>query len=401
MRSTTSRSWRDELPVPRDGVRGFSRRAINVNTGPVSDASAFDTRTIGAAVAHAGFSESTVDEAWDRFLQDTPLGHFQQSAIWSEIKEGEGWRVARVVVRQGDVILGGFQILHRRRGIFREGFLNKGPVHRGNDAALLEWLMELIERTARKIRLLVLLAQAPDADTTVVPRQLARGYAANGLGHLITATLCVPLGAQLAPAETRMRKTIQQESRQAVRRGMSVREGSGADIPAFFEMMCITCRRQETQPTPATVEAMQQLWDGFHAKGLARLTLAEYEGRAVAGVFAIRFGQRVTQWKKGWNEEHRDKHPNTLLTFESIQWSEKNGAALYDFVGLDRGYARELLAGTAPKKGLLASRYFFLLGFAAEPHVLPLAYVWFPNPVARAMYRSALPLLRKSGRVQE
>src|SRR5690606_22842791 len=113
-----------------------------------------------------------------------------------------------------------------------------------------------------------------------------------------------------------------------------------------------------------------------------------------------RFGGRVTQWKKGWTEEHREKHPNTLLAVESMQGSEKNGARTVDFVGGDRSYARSLMAGEAPTQSHLASRYFFIVGLGAEPQILPLGHVLIRNPLGRAAYRLSLPVLRKLGHVE-
>jgi len=357
-----------------------------------------DSRAIEGGLATAWISTSITDRAWDDFLQSTPLGHFQQSSMWASVKAGEGWRPVRVLIRQDERIIGGFQILSRPRGWLREGFLNKGPVYGRDEAGLLEWLIQLVARVVKTEGIDLLLSQTPDADQALDARQAAHGYAPDALTRIITATLCVPLGAQLPPVETRMRKTIQQEARQAARRGTVVREGGEADLGAFFAMMCVTCRRQNTQPNPATEESLRRLWNAFHARGLVRLTIADCDGKPTAGVFAIRFGNRVTQWKKGWNEEFREKHPNTLLTYESIRWAEQQGAALYDFVGVDRPFARSIVEGVPPEKGLLASRYFFMMGFGSEAKLLPLGRVLIRNRVFRGAYRAALPALFRLGR---
>jgi lipid II:glycine glycyltransferase (peptidoglycan interpeptide bridge formation enzyme) len=211
----------------------------------------------------------------------------------------------------------------------------------------------------------------------------------------------VQLGPQLAPIEAHFRKTIQQEARQAVRRGVVIREGGVEDIPAFFQMMCVTCRRQKTQPNPPTEVAVRRLYTAFHNRGLARLTIADCDGKPTAGVLAVKFGRRVTLWKKGWNEEFREKHPNTLLTVELIQWAGQQGAELCDFVAMNRQDARALLAGTAVPEGLHGARDLFLLGFGSEPRLLPLGRVWFRRRLVRWAYRAALPLLRRWGRIEE
>jgi hypothetical protein len=361
-----------------------------------------ETRILGAEPAFAWASNSIRDDIWDRFLQNSPLGHFQQSSIWAGIKSSDGWKCARVVVWQNNTILGGFQILIRSRRMLREGFLNKGPVDPAQTDGLLDWLFSLVEVVVKMHRIDVLVAQSPDCDFRSEARMKKSGrYAPNGIAKVITATFCIPLGSSLPQAETRMRRTIRLETRQATKRGVVIREGNATDIPDFFRMMRVTCRRQNSLPNPATEESLLELWNALHAKGLVRLTIADCEGKPTAGLLAFRFGERVTQWKKGWSEEYPEKHPNTLLAVESIRWAEQSGATLVDFVGGDRSYARSLMARESPTQKQLASRYFFIVGLGAEPRMLPLAYVLIRNPIARALYRLLLPVMRQLGRVEE
>lgn len=380
-----------------------STSAPSVAAQPVRDpgASLLASRRVGGAGLEAWISSSACDMAWDEFLQSTPLGQFQQSSIWGEVKGSEGWGTVRVVIWDGDQIIAGFQILTRSRGgILREGFLNKGPVCPSEDPMLHEWLVDLVKAAARKGGIDLLLVQSPDLDSAMDPVEAARGFEANGLTKVITSTLCVPLGNGLAPAQDRMNKTTLKHVRQSGRRGAVVREGDGSGMPHFFRLMGITCQRQNTAPNPPTEAAACTLWEAFHRRGLARLTFADCEGSAVAGLLTLRFGKRVTAWKKGWNEEHGDRHPNTLLSHESILWAEAAGAELYDFVGVGRSFAQALIQQGGVDAGIQASRYFFMLGFGAEPRLLPLARVWLRNPLLRTGYRMALPVLRKRGRVE-
>lgn len=388
-------------------IRPDSRPAV-ISNGHHGDATAakpssptlFDRRQLASGAASASISTSISDDEWDLFLQSTDLGQFQQSSIWATVKASEGWRPVRVIIRQDNRIVGGFQILIRTRKFLREGFLNKGPVYGVAELELLDWMLELVERTAKKHRIHALVVQGPDDDSLFCQLQEQRGYAANGIASIITATFCIPLGNGLAPVESRMRRSLRLEARQALRRGVAIRKGTAEDIPLFFQLMRDTCRRQETVPNPASKEALLHLWSAFNEKGLARLTIADCDSKPTAGLLAFQFGKRVTQWKKGWNEEFREMHPNTLLAFESIQWSEQQGMTCVDFVGGDRSFAHAILSGAAPSADLRASRYFFLLGFGAEPRLLPLGQILLPNRFLRTAYRLTLPILRRLGRVE-
>jgi hypothetical protein len=197
-----------------------------------------------------------------------------------------------------------------------------------------------------------------------------------------------------------MRPTTLKNVRRAQRRGVVVREGSVSDIPVFFDLMCQSCRRQSSSPNPSTVEATLRLWQSFDTKGLVRLTLANCDGKPVAGLVALRFGNRVTAWKKGWSEEYSERHCNACLSHDSILWAERIGARLYDFAGMDRRLAERSLSGPGSDLELVSSRHHFDLGFGAVPRLLPRPRVWFRNPVARAAYRLALPILARSGRIE-
>src|SRR5579863_7646085 len=65
---------------------------------------------------------------WDGYLRGSGQGQFQQSSIWAEVKQSDGWHAVRVVLEQEGITIGGFQLLWRHTRFGRMGFLNKGPV---------------------------------------------------------------------------------------------------------------------------------------------------------------------------------------------------------------------------------------------------------------------------------
>jgi hypothetical protein len=50
---------------------------------------------------------------WHAFLARTPGGSYQQTGWWAVAKMKEGFRARRLVIRNGDDILGGAQMLYR------------------------------------------------------------------------------------------------------------------------------------------------------------------------------------------------------------------------------------------------------------------------------------------------
>ncbi len=176
----------------------------------------------------------------------------------------------------------------------------------------------------------------------------------------------------------------------AQKRGTTVREGGEPDLGTFFHLMVDTCRRQQTPPNPATVASVRQIWASFHPRGRFRLTLAEYEGEAVAGALCLCFGNRMTIWKKGWSGRHHERKPNHLIMFEALTWAHRRGYQLLDCVGMSREIAETVLGNRPLSEDQKRDRASFFLGFGGRPVLLPDARIYVRNPLARISYRLAI-----------
>ncbi len=330
------------------------------------------------------------DDDWDQFLASVPLGHFQQSSQWALAKSTEGWKPIRAILNSGGRIVGGFQILARDTRFGRFGYISKGPVAAEETPEALAEMIRAVKNTARTERLHALIVQAPDASRIESSLLSSHGFLPNRLVDVVRATLLVDLSLGMEQIGRCMRKNTWVEIRQAQRRGVTIREGTEKDLPAFFELMLATCQRQETRPSPSSAQDLLGVWKAFASKGSARLSLAECDGTAVAGAFCICFGSRVTIWKKGWSGAHRDRHPNQLLLFESIEWAARNGYELFDFAALAPDTARTLLQGGPLSETQKKSRDFVHLSYGNKPVLLPEDQVYLPNPFLRHAYRMAM-----------
>lgn len=338
-------------------------------------------------MAVAWSSGELVDSEWDDFLQKTPLGHFQQSSSWALVKARGGWRPIRVIVTIDDRISAGFQLLTRPSRFGKIGYIYKGPVAVPEKPALVNFLIELIISSTKTSRLRAVIVQPPD-QSTIDGRCLAHHrFLVNHLVSIISATLLSDLAEGIDGIARGMRRATQVEIRRARRRGVTIREGSEADLGAFFRLMLATCERQRTQPDPATEPALLQVWHAFRPNQV-RLFLAECEGRVIAGVFLLCFGDRVTGWKKGWSGEYRERHPNSLLLFETIEWSCRNGYQLFDFCAVRSDIAATLLRGESLTDEQRRSRDFVNLSFGHKPILLPEGRLYIGSPIVRLLYRA-------------
>ncbi len=341
----------------------------------------------------AQISTDLDEPAWDDFLAHTPHGHVQQSSVWARSKQVEGWRPVRILLRNAGAmpreISGGFQILARQSRFGRIGYIAKGPALAGNEPALVEACFDNLLLTVKAEGIRALIVQPPD-ETDLKPNVFPRyGFLPNRLKTVISATLLIDVGCPMADILARMRRTTLLELKRARKRGVTIREGTEQDLGTFFSLMLETCKRQESSPSPASEAALRQVWEAFRPQNRLRLTLAEFGGQPIAGAICLLFGNRVSFWKKGWSGAHRDKHPNQMVMFDAIEWSQKNGFKLFDCLGMTRGTAESLLAGKELTEEQKHERDFFLLGYGGRPVLLPESWIYIPNQLARFAYKTA------------
>ena len=70
----------------------------------------------------------------------------------------------------------------------------------------------------------------------------------------------------------------------------------------------------------------------------ARLYMAFFEGKPIAGTIAIHFGDKVWYLYGASSNAHRNVMPNYLLQWEMIRWALEGGCRLYDFRGVSGSY---------------------------------------------------------------
>lgn len=347
------------------------------------------SRTIDGRMVASYISLEMEDSAWDNFLQTTPLGQFQQSSQWAQAKSSDGWQPIRLILTLDGQIAGGFQILAQRTRFGRIGYISKGPVAVPEDPALLDYLVGLIVSSIKAHHINALIIQPPD-ESSIDDALLARHqFLPNHLTDVISATLLMDLSCGMDEIRQRLRRRTKAGIRLAEERGVNIRQADERDIETFFSLMVATCARQQTKPNPATVAVMRAVWKAFYSHGQVRLTFAEYEGEPIAGLLCLCFGKRVTAWKKGWSGRHHERYPNQILTFEAIEWSQRNGYESLDFAALDRDLACTLLRGDPLSESQKKSRHFFNLAFGNKPLLLSESLIYIRNPVVRQIYKIA------------
>lgn len=331
-------------------------------------------------------SPALADPSWDDFLRHTRCGQFQQSSLWAQYKAGEGWNQHRVILTGAGGIVGGFQLLWKKTGLGRIGYVSKGPVAHPETSSSLDLLETRLVGAAKELGLTAVIIQRPDESLHVSGTGDESGFVRSNPMGIIVSTCLVDVRQELEILRGKMRASLRRNIRKARQQPMVVREGTEADLPRFFELMTATCRRQHTSPNPSTLDAIRLLWRTFAPTKSIRLTFAECNNGSPAAQLCLNFGDRVTLWKKGWDGSHGSWHPNELLEVEVLEWAHSQGYRIGDFCSLSLPTARQMLQGQPLTEIPLTSRDEFTLRFGGYPKLLPEPRLLVPNPVLRWGY---------------
>ncbi len=343
-----------------------------------------------------GESDFPSPAAWDEFVGANPRGHLLQSWAWGELKGSFGWRPLRLAVSDNGHLVAAAQVLLRRLPYRSLAYVPRGPACDPADEEASRVLLAALHRAARGQGAIALKVEPCWLDSA----DAARWWAGQGFRpsvqtiqprRTIIIALEPPEEAILAQMKPKWRYNV----RLAARKGIAVRQGSAADLPAFYQLMRETGERDGfSAHVPAYYETAFQL---FQPAGQAALFLAEYQGQPVAGLVAFAFGLQATYMYGASGDRERQRMPNHLLQWEAMRWAKARGCTHYDLWGipdLDPDSPSAGLAGVERFKAGFGGqdvRYAGAFDYVYSPLVYRLFdYVWARRraaarrPVARS-----------------
>ena len=261
-------------------------------------------------------------DAYEAFVEAHPWGHFMQSRLWGHVKDNWTWE--GVLSRGEDGSLrGALGILIRRLpGLpLTIMYAGRGPVCDPHDGAAIADLIAGARKLAKRYRSYELKMDPAvlSSDTEFTDLMRAQGFkisdSRNFEGVQPRYVFRIDMRGR---GEEELLASFQQKTRYnirlAQRKGVTVRICGSEMVPDFARIM------RETGVRDGFITRDAAYFDKM-LKALsehARLYMAFYEDKPVAGTLAIRYGDKV------WY----------LLQWEMIRWAIESGSRIYDFRGV-------------------------------------------------------------------
>jgi len=317
-----------------------------------------------AAISRIYESRITDPEQWNVALSNLPTAHVLQTWEWGAFKSRYGWQPTRRLwlETEDDRPCAAASVLTRRLGRWPSAvmYVPKGPALNYGDVVLLEQILGYLEDAARRERVLFVKID-PDvwADTAegkvVVETLHRRGWRASREQIQFRNTMLLELTRSPDDLLAAMKSKWRYNVRLAMRKGVTVRRGTSADLPLLYAMYAETAARDSFVIRPE--DYYRDAWGSFIEAGLAQPLIAEVDGEPVAMVLIFHFAGQAWYMYGASRAVHREKMPNHLLQWEAMRWAKEQGCAIYDMWG-----APDVLDESDPLWGV----YRFKQGFGGE-----------------------------------
>lgn len=299
---------------------------------------------------------------YEEFLKAHKKGHFMQSVLWHKLKSDWDSKVILSIDDSGK-IKGSISLLIRKVPYLKNTIIYspRGPVVSLDDLVALKEINEGIRAVAKEYKSFVF-----KADPDILAENEAFIELAQKAGFSVVKGSKNFEGIQprfvfrldiSGKTEDEVFNIFHTKTRYNIRlaqkKGVSVRIGNKSDLPCFHKIMVETGLRDKFVIRPLSYFENILEYLGEHA----RLYIAEFEGRIIAGTLAISYGDKTWYLYGASSNADRNVMPNYLLQWEMIKWAIENKCDIYDFRGV---------SGDLDESNPLYGLYRFKKGFNGE-----------------------------------
>ncbi len=282
----------------------------------------------------------TDEEEYTKFLENHERCNFQQSLEWARVKTS--WKREVILAEdENKKIIGSLMVWVRKIPIFGNIMYSaRGPICDIHDMEVLQQLTEGAKELAKKYNAIVLRIEpdikSDDEDFKNIMLQLGFSIKddAKNFREEIQPRYVFRLDTK-GKTEDEIFKAFHQKTRYNVRlatkKGVTIKEGNKEDLKDFHKIMVTTGIRDGFITRP--LEYFEKMYDELGPEHM-KVLLAYYEGKPIAGVIPIMYGNKTWYLYGASSNEHRNLMPNYLLQWEMIKIALSRKSDIYDLRGV-------------------------------------------------------------------
>ena len=282
----------------------------------------------------------TDEEEYTKFLENHERCNFQQSLEWARVKTS--WKREVILAEdENKKIIGSLMVWVRKIPIFGNIMYSaRGPVCDIHDMEVLQQLTEGAKELAKKYNAIVLRIEpdikSDDEDFKNIMLQLGFSIKddAKNFREEIQPRYVFRLDTK-GKTEDEIFKAFHQKTRDNVRlatkKGVTIKDGTKEDLKDFHKIMVTTGIRDGFITRP--LEYFEKMYDELGPEHM-KVLLAYYEGKPIAGVIPIMYGNKTWYLYGASSNEHRNLMPNYLLQWEMIKIALNRKSDIYDLRGV-------------------------------------------------------------------
>lgn len=281
-------------------------------------------------------------EIYNQFIAGHPKGHILQSFEWGEIKAKTGWKPFYLLIENDGQPLAAITILKRMIPVLKKAifYAPRGPVADLHNEELLQFIWQEVAKLADKEGAIFLKIDpdVPSSDKIFAEILKKQGFtSAEGKEGFEGVQPKYVFRLDITPDKDTLYANMHAKTRYNVRlaekKGVTIKsECNKEDLKEFYDILKVTAERDRF--LIRSYQYFIDIWDYLVPKGYAKLFMAYYQDKPVAGTLAFIIGDKAWYIYGASANEYRNVMPNYLLQWTMIQWAKDNSCNMYDFRGV-------------------------------------------------------------------
>lgn len=280
-------------------------------------------------------------QEWDTWLAANGGNHFQSYA-WGEFRTDLGWKVRRLVVQDGKETR--LAAMFMRRPLpagYSFWYSPEGPVvteadwNNARNQSAFEIFAKHLEQLAKPDKALFCKID-PHISLEAFPVVWLEslGWKDSPEDQQSTVVVHVPVDLPEEEILAQMKQKGRYNIRYAQRKGVTVRAGtSKEDLDIFYDLHATMAARQGITYRDKSYFEKQREWL-MEKYGIGHFLIAEAEGKPVAAILNLYFGDEGVYQYGGSTDEDRKNMGTYLVQWAGMQEAKKRGCKYYNLTGI-------------------------------------------------------------------